>query len=457
MKTRLIALLLLIATLGIGWFVWKTQANPASAYRFRLGLDLQGGTALTYQADVSKIDPSRVAASMASLRDVIERRVNLFGVSEPVVQTEEAGIAAGSGAAAERLIVELPGVTDVQQAVDQIGKTPLLEFRTLTIDTTHATIKNGVLDLGTTSPQFVASGLTGRYLDLATLEFDPTTGSPIIGLSFNAEGKDLFDKLTKDNVGKPLAIYLDGEQISAPTVNEEIRDGKAQITGSFTVADAQKLVRDLNYGSLPVPITLISTQTVGATLGEQVLNSGVKAGIIGLIIIGLFLILWYRLPGLVSVVSLATYIALMLALFKLIPVTLTSAGIAGFILSMGMAVDANILIFERMKEEIRSGRSITDSIREGFARAWLSIRDGNLSGLIASVILFWLGTSLVKGFALTLGLGIIVSLVTALVVSRTYLLALPTGGEGSSVARFFFGSGFRNKVDAHDFASQKRS
>lgn len=441
MKMRLYAVLLLACTLGLAAFIYKSEMNPASNWKFRLGLDLKGGTQLVYKADVSKIDPSQVADSMSSLRDVIEKRVNLFGVSEPVVQSEQAGIAAGSGAADQRLIVELPGVTDIKQAVDLIGKTPLLDFRVLSSASSTASVKDGKVVAST--PEYVTTGLTGRFLQSASLEFNQTTGAPIIGLTFNADGAKMFGDITKANIGKQVAIYLDGEVLSAPVVQQAITDGKAQISGNFTLASAKTLVRDLNYGSLPVPIELISTQTVGASLGDSVLHAGILAGIYGLLIIALFLILWYRLPGLIAVVSLAFYVVLMLALFKLIPVTITSAGIAGFILSMGMAVDANILIFERMKEEMRDGRSIEDAIREGFARAWNSIRDGNLSGLIASAILFWLGTSLVKGFALTLGLGIVVSLFTAIIVSRTYLLALP-GKSESKLAKFLFGSGINN-------------
>lgn len=439
-KIRVWAIIILLATIGIGFFVYKSEMNPSSSRRFRLGLDLKGGTALTYKADISKIDGSKVKDAMSSLRDVIERRVNLFGVSEPVVQTEEAGITAGSDSAEERLIVELPGVTNIEDAIALIGKTPLLEFRTL---------KNGGKNLPqitastTVDEIYVPTGLTGSLLEKASLQFNQNTNEPAVSLEFNSEGKELFARLTRENIGIPIAILLDGQIISEPVVREEIRDGKAQISGRFSIPEAQKLVRDLNYGSLPVPIELISTQTIGATLGDQVLNAGIRAGIYGFIVVALFLILWYRLPGVFSVISLVTYVLLMLSLFKLIPVTITAAGIAGFILSMGMAVDANILIFERMKEELRSGRSLGDAISEGFARAWLSIRDGNFSGLIASVILFWLGTSLVKGFALTLGLGILVSMFTAIVVARTYLLAISVKGE-SKISKFLFGSGIHS-------------
>ncbi|MDD5068465.1 MAG: protein translocase subunit SecD [Candidatus Pacebacteria bacterium] len=443
-KTRVIAILLLAVTALLAFFLWTSEHNPASRFHFRLGLDLKGGTALTYKADVSKIDPSKVSEAMSTLRDVIERRVNLFGVSEPVVQVEAGGVV-GSKEAAERLIVELPGVTDIKQAIDLIGKTPLLEFKLVqTVTTALPKLVNGKLevsvDSASTTQQLVDTGLTGSLLSKASLEFNQNSSAPVVSLEFNSEGKDLFAKITKANIGKPLAIVLDGNVISAPSIREEIKDGKAQITGQFTVKEAQTLVRDLNYGSLPVPVELISTQTIGATLGEKVLNSGVRAGLWGFLIVGLFLILWYRLPGVLAVVALVTYVVIMLTLFKVIPVTITSAGIAGFILSMGMAVDANVLIFERMKEELRNGRALEDAMHEGFARAWLSIRDGNLSGIIASIILFWLGTSLVKGFALTLGIGILVSMFTAIVITRTYLFALGVKSQGG-VAKFLFGSG----------------
>ncbi len=439
-KYRVWAVIILLITIGIGFFIYHTEKNPTSHWHFRLGLDLKGGTALTYKGDVSKIPAAQVTNSMATLRDVIEKRINLFGVSEPVVQVETGGIT-GSSEAQNRLVVELPGVTDIQQAVALIGKTPLLEFKLVEITAVPAAKPDASGTLAVSAQQnYVATGLTGSLLQHADLEFNSNTSEPTVSLTFNDEGKALFAKLTKENVGKQLAIFLDNQPISAPVIREEIADGKAQITGRFTVAEAKKLVDDLNYGSLPVPIELISTQTIGATLGDVVLHSGIRAGLFGFLIVALFLILWYRLPGLIAVIALTSYVSFMLALFKAIPVTITAAGIAGFILSMGMAVDANVLIFERMKEELRSGKNLEEGIREGFARAWLSVRDGNLSGIIASVILFWLGTSLVKGFALTLGIGILVSMFTAIIVSRTYLLAVAPKGE-SKLAKFLFGSG----------------
>ena len=376
---------------------------------------------------------------MNALRDVIERRINLFGISEPVVQVQHGGLISGGG---EQLIVDLPGVTDVKQAIDMIGQTPLLEFKTEApkgAPQTATVDKNGkvLLDLNS---QFVSTELTGRYLQKATLEFDVNTREPKVNLQFNDVGTKLFAQITKDNVGKMVAIYLDGAPISTPVVREEIPNGQAVISGSFTPTEAKQLVGRLNSGALPVPITLLSTQTIGAILGDNAVNAGVKAAIIGFLLVALFLILLYRLPGLIATLSLCIFIAIILALFKLLPVTLTAAGIAGFIISIGIAVDANVLIFERVKEELRSGRNIADAISAGFSRAWFSIRDSNISNFITAVILFWFGTSLIKGFALTLGMGVIVSMFSAITITRIFLSTLGFIGEGK-VARFLFSSG----------------
>ncbi|MFA5841182.1 MAG: protein translocase subunit SecD [Candidatus Paceibacterota bacterium] len=448
-KKIVLALLILVLGGGIALFVFKSEprlnknfANTKSFLKnhpFRLGLDLSGGTHLIYKADTSAVAAAQVGDSMAALRDIIERRINLFGVSEPVVQVQHGGFVSGGG---EQLIVDLPGVTDVKQAIDMIGQTPLLEFKTeapkgspqkATVD------KDGKVSLDIGS-QFINTELTGRYLQKATLEFDTNTREPKVSLQFNDVGTKLFAQITKDNVGKMVAIYLDGAPISTPVVREEIPNGQAVISGSFTPTEAKQLVGRLNSGALPVPITLLSTQTIGAILGDSAVNAGVKATIIGFLLVALFLILLYRLPGLVAVVSLSIFVAIILALFKLLPVTLTAAGIAGFIISMGIAVDANVLIFERTKEELRTGRSITDAVSVGFSRAWASIRDSNISNFITAVILFWFGTSLIKGFALTLGMGVIVSLFSAITATRIFLGALTFMGEGK-VARFLFSSG----------------
>ncbi len=436
LKHRVFSTILILVAVGIAFFVYKTNKYP-----FKLGLDLNGGTELTYRADVSKIKSGSVGDAMSSLRDVIERRVNLFGVSEPVVQVENPGIISGTNE--NRLSVQLPGVTDINQAVALIGKTPQLEFMLVRPEAQNLTQQD--LKNKTIADVFASTGLDGQYLNSAQLQFTnggggQITGQPIVAITFNSEGRDLFAKITQDNIGKVLAIFLDGQMISSPVIKDSITDGKAIISGQFTADQAKSLVRDLNYGALPVPIQLISTQTVGASLGQDAKTSGVKAGLVGFILIVAFLILWYRLPGFIASISLIIYIILSLAIFKLIPVTFTAAGIAGFILSIGMAVDANILIFERMKEELKRGKSVHDALHEGFSRAWLSIRDSNISSIITAVILFWLGTSAIKGFALTLGLGVLISMFTAITVSRTFLFAIVPKTE-SRFKKFLFSNG----------------
>ncbi len=264
---------------------------------------------------------------------------------------------------------------------------------------------------------------------------------PEVSLQFDEEGTRLFADITKENLGKQVAIYLDGSAISAPTVNSVITGGEAVIQGNFTVAEAKQLVGRLNSGALPVPISLIGTEQVGPTLGSAAVQAGVDAALAGLLLVSLFLIFWYRLPGLIAVIALTLYVFVMLALFKLVPVTLTAAGIAGFIISIGLAVDANVLIFERMKEERRKGNTLADITQTGFTRAWSSIRDSNISSLITAAILFMFGASVVKGFALTFGLGVLTSMLSAIVVSRILLLAIVHKSK-SKTMRFLFGNGF---------------
>src|SRR3989344_2853353 len=427
-----ISAVLLLVFVSLGYFL-VLQERPGARFPFSFGLDLVGGTELVYRADTSNVED--IGGAMDTLKEVIERRVNIFGVSEPLVQTESAGLVSGNKD--ERLIVGLPGITDIDQAIELIGQTPVLEFRLASPDAQEVLKANPDTPVDSL---FIATGLSGRYLSKARLEFDPNTGVAQVGLEFNKEGGELFAKITREHKGEVLAILLDGALISAPVIQDEIRDSQAQITGSFTPAEARDLVRNLNYGALPLPISLSTSQTVGATLGEAALNSGVEAGVIGFIALSLFLIFWYRLPGLVSVIALISYIILSLVIFKLIPVTLTAAGLAGFILSIGMAVDANVLIFERTKEELKKGKSIHDALHEGFSRAWLSIRDSNISSIITAVVLFWLGTSAVKGFALTLGVGVLISMFTAITVSRTFLFAVAPKSE-SKLKRFLFRNG----------------
>ncbi len=446
-KTRITALIILLIGVAVGFFVYKSElahmkvADPSqettlSKYHFKLGLDLSGGTHLVYRADVSKVEASQVGDAMSSLRDVIERRINIFGVSEPVVQVQTGNF---SNQGEERLTVDLPGVTDISKATAMIGQTPLLEFKIENNGNLEAKLVDGQVVIDTNS-RYKSTELTGRFLDKAILEFDPNTGEPIVSLQFNEEGSKLFEKITGENIGKTVAIFLDGQPISTPTVREAISGGRAQISGNFQAAEAKTLVGRLNSGALPVPVELISTQTIGPSLGAMAIQAGVKAALIGLIVIALFLILWYRLPGLIAALALSIYVLIMLAIFKIVPVTLTAAGIAGFIISIGIAVDANVLIFERIKEELRGGKNIADGIRSGFAHAWFSIRDSNTSSIISAIILFSFGTTLIKGFALTFLIGVIVSMVSAISFTRIFLYALNIN-KSTKITGFLFGSG----------------
>jgi len=610
---------------------WGWQMNEIQTRDFHLGLDLQGGTHLVYEADTSKIEEGEKASAVEGVRDVIERRVNDLGVAEPLVQLNRSGNK-------WRVIVELAGIKDVREAIQKIGETPFLEFkeknpekpRELTAEekadmdqynaevekranealekakagedfgelakaysddeetreyggeigfinstgpyaelysmadqtevgqvadqliisdeefniikvlekkdgetevrASHLLIcyqgakfceheiteeearnkieeiknqatpenfadlaKENSVDPGTKDnggdlgwfteemmikefsdvafeiekgqiseiietefgyhliyktderikpeykvariliikkteidyvpavEEWISTELTGKQLKRARVEFDPNTNAPQVGLEFNEEGKELFAEITKRNLNKTVAIFLDGKPISIPKVNTPITDGRAVIVGSFNIQEAKLLAQRLNAGALPVPVNLVSQQTVGATLGQESMQQSLLAGIVGLILVALFMILYYRLPGLLAVLALLIYGIMVLFLFKYIPVTLTLSGIAGFLLSIGMAVDANVLIFERMKEEVRDGKPLDLSIQEGFKRAWSSIRDGNISTLITCFILAWFGTSMIRGFAITLSVGIIVSMFSAIVITRQFL------------------------------------
>ena len=495
--------------------------NALSRPKINLGLDLQGGIHLEYKADVSSIDPSKISDALQGAQDVIERRVNAFGVGEPLVQTAKSGND-------YRVIVEIPGVKDIEQAKQQIKETPLLEFKSEGVDpqiqqmfdSQNAQAKTkaqGLLDqiksganfedlakansddpdskdkggdlgfiskpsiygapfdavafggtlkpgdvypdlvetdygweiikfieskgdgdtlqvhvehilVGKTSidqyPQYKykSTGLTGKNLKNAAVTFQSQgVGAPQISLQFDDEGTKLFDDLTKNNIGKTIGIFLDGQLIEAPTVQTEIANGQAVITGSFTLQQAKDLVQKLNTGALPVPLTLVSQQSVEASLGMDSLKKSIIAGAIGLAAVIIFMLVFYRFLGLVASLALLIYTGLMITIFKFTGITLTLSGIAGFVLSIGMAVDANILIFERTKEEIRGGRTIANSLDEGFKRAWTSIRDGNISSLLTAGILYLMGTGFVKGFAASLFIGVVVSMFTAVVITRTML------------------------------------
>jgi preprotein translocase subunit SecD len=368
---------------------------------WRLGLDLVGGSHLVYEVDMSNVAAKDRDSVMNGLKDVIERRVNLFGVSEPQVITAKEGDS-------YRLIVELAGIP-VDQAIRQIGETPMLDFRE-------------VIQFGT-STAYVPTSLTGRYLKKAQMTFDQTLGMPSVSLEFNEEGGKLFADMTERNIGKAIAIFLDGQPIEVPTVREKISGGSAQITGKFTAEEARKMVERFNAGALSAPMNLVSQQTVGASLGQESLKKAINAGVLGTLAIMLFMLLYYRGLGIYAVLALVVYVLLTAALFKL-GVTMTLAGIAGYILSIGMAVDANILIFERTKEELKRGLAKSAAIEEGFRRAWPSIRDSNISTGITCLILFFTTSSFVKGFALTLGIGVIVSMFTAITVTRLLMYVL---------------------------------
>lgn len=457
------AVLVLLVAAAIGFFVYNNVHQSDARFPFKFGLDLAGGSQLTYVADVSKIKDAEVPALMEVLRVVIEKRINVFGVSEPNVQVEKSSRVASE--VQHRLIVELPGVTDINKAIEQIGKTPLLEFKlvdekvlaakqSLENLSSSTAVSGGKISnvsiegksISSTTDPFVDTGLTGRYLASAALEFSGGNGGqlanePVVSIVFNEEGAKLFEKITREHTGENLAIFLDGEMLSSPRINEAISGGKAVISGSFTPDEARKLAQNLSFGALPVPIELQSTQTIGGALGEKALGQGVYAGIVGFLLLSIFMIVWYRLPGVIAVIALAIYVVLMLALFQLIPVVLTSAGIAGLILSVGLAVDANVLIAERIKEEIIAGKGVHQAIAEGFSRAWLAIRDSNIAHIIAATVLFWFGTSLIKGFALVFGLGVGVSMLSAITISRTLLIALPIKTT-TKIGRFLMSSGF---------------
>ncbi|MDO8650551.1 MAG: protein translocase subunit SecD [Candidatus Berkelbacteria bacterium] len=402
-----IGLLLILAVIGLSGYISFPATGKFLGRNLpvRQGLDLQGGVRLAYELDLSKTADSEKSNAIESTRQVIERRVNSTGVSEPLIQPAKVG-------STNTIVVELPGIKDVQQATDLIGKTAQLEFKELDPSSTENDVK------------WLPTGLTGRQLKRAQVGFDQTTNAPQVSLQFNDDGKRLFGEITGRNVGKQVAIFLDDQVLSAPTVQQKIETGDAVITGQFTVEQVKQLVSLLNAGALDVPIKLIEQHTVGAMLGADSVKKSLVAGIIGLVLVALFMVFNYRLAGFISVLALTGYALITLALFKIIPVTLTLAGIAGFILSIGMAVDANILIFERLREELREGKVLKVALEEAFRRAWPSVRDSNASTIITCVILYYTTTGSVRGFAFTLALGVIVSLFSSITASRAFLRIL---------------------------------
>ncbi len=401
-KQSLLLILVFIVAVAALFFIWPLSKPLNWGQKFlpwRLGLDLVGGTHLVYEADMSQVKSGDRDSVLAGLKDVIEKRVNLFGVSEPQVLTAREGDA-------YRLVVELAGIKDASQAISEIGQTPLLDFREQ-------------VQVGT-STAFAPTALSGRYIIGAQLDFDQNTNAPKINFQLNDEGAKLFEDITSRNIGKPLAIFLDNQLIDSPRVQDKISGGKAEITGRFSREEARGLVERFNAGALPAPLKLVSQQTIGAGLGQESLQKAIYAGLLGTLLVILFMMLYYRALGIFAVIALLVYIVLTMAIFK-IAITMTLAGIAGYILSIGMAVDANILIFERTKEEIKKGLSKTGAIDEGFRRAWPSIRDSNISTIISSLILYEFTSSFVKGFALTLLIGVLVSMFSAITVTRLLL------------------------------------
>lgn len=404
---------ILIITILAGMVAWPKEVLFIKGTKLKPGLDVQGGTQLVYQLDLSGTAKEQQTDAIAGVKTAIERRVDAFGVAEPVIYTRQISDVTA-------LDVELPGIQDIEQAKNLIGKTAKLEFWAPGQPTDEGAIQTNV---GT----FVPSQLDGAELKNAQTTFQgggqsaTVKSEPVVQITFTDEGTKLFGELTRANIGAPIAIVLDGQIVSAPIVQTAITDGVAIITGGFSVDEAKQLTIQLNAGALPVPITLIEERTVGATLGTESIESSLFAGLIGFLLVILFMSLYYRLLGVVASVALMIYGLLTIALYEVIGVTFTLAGIAGFLISIGMAVDANVLIFERFKEEQRSGKPVNLAIEEGFRRAWSSIFDSNISSIITAAILYYTATGLVRGFALTLALGIAVSMFTAITVTRTFL------------------------------------
>lgn len=402
MKNRKLMLLFILTLVVTAVFIIVKKPT-------KLGLDLIGGSRLVLQAQIPPNEPSEnINKIMSSLQFAIENRVNKMGVAETVVQR----------AGKDRLIVEIPNISDPQKAKAYLGETAQLEFKEQKLDMNK-------------QPYWASTGLTGKDLQAATIGSDPATHSWVVELTFNDKGTQKFAELTSKLVGKPMAIFFNGELQSAPVIREAITGGKAQISGGgsgFKIDEVKKMVDLLNAGALPVPAKIIEENSVGPSLGLDSIQKSEYAGGAGLILVMLFMLFNYRVPGIIANVALCIYGLLVFAIFKTVPVTLTLAGIAGFILSIGMAVDANILIFERTKEELKSGRTLFTAINAGFDRAFSSIFDSNMTTVITCCILYYFGTSIVKGFALTLVIGVLVSMFTAITVTKTFMhLAFGSG------------------------------
>lgn len=391
-------------------------------YQLRKGLDIQGGMQVVLEAEMSEIADEDKAAALEAAREVIAKRVDLYGISESSIQTSKSH-------EQSRLIVELPGVSDPAQALELVGRTALLEFK-LQRELTEEEMLEATMSPEIVLNSFVDTGLTGKQLKRSQAQLDPQTSKPIISLEMNEDGRELFADITKQNVNKVLAIFIDGMPIMTPVISTPILDGKAIINGDFTVEDAKNLAIQLNAGALPVNIKVLEQKTIGASLGDESINKSVKAGAIGLGLVLVFMMLYYGWLGFVANISLIIYAILTVALYKVLGVVLTLPGIAGLILTIGMAVDSNILIFERMKEELRLGHPYARAMELGFGHAWDSIKDANLASIFTALVLInplnfsFLNTSgMVKGFGLTFLIGTLLSLFTGVIVSRLLLRA----------------------------------
>lgn len=423
--------ILIVILLAI-WIVWPT--NPGihvgginKPIETRLGLDLVGGVQALLEADLPA-DAEVAADSMSTARQIVDNRVNGLGVTEAIVQQ----------AGDRRIVVELPGETDPEKALATIRQTGLLEFVDFSqlsdaeivaleeqvIQTDQATSGSSAQAPGESNLPVFHTVMTGAEIDQVNVVTNQLN-QPQVSFTLKENGTAIFRDFTASHIGSVLAIVLDKRVISTPAIQDTIPDGQGVISGNFTIETANDLAVQLRYGSLPVPLVVATSQTIGPTLGQDSLQKSLVAGIIGITVVILYMVLYYRLPGVVAAIALLIYALLSLALFRFIPVTLTLPGIAGFVLSLGVAVDANILIFERLKEELRAGKTLHNAIDAGWKRAWSSIRDSNISTLITCVILFWFGSafgaSIVKGFSLTLAIGVGVSMFTAIVVSRNLL------------------------------------
>lgn len=377
------------------------------------GLDIQGGMQVVLEADMSEIPQEDREVALNAAREVILRRVDLYGIAEPSVTTAQSGDS-------YRILVELAGVEDEQQALSLVGQTAQLEFQLI------QELSDEEASIAGTPVELISTGLTGQQLKRATVQFDQNTGEPIVGIEFNDEGRELFADITTDNVGESLAIFLDGAYVMAPTINQPIVTGQAVITGGFSFEEAEQLSIQLNAGALPIPITVLEQRSIGASLGSVAVRQSIEAGLLGLGAVLIFMVLYYGWKGFVADIALVIYSVLTIALYKILGVTLTLPGIAGLLLSIGMAVDANILIFERIKEEQRLGRPFAQAMELGFGRAWDSIKDANIATILTSLVLInplnftFLNTSgLVRGFGITLLIGVLLGLFTGVVVTRT--------------------------------------